>query len=212
MEERPPVPERREGLLKGPRSISPSTFPGCLSAPRYARRSGRPTFYPGQLYLARRPRDHFKLLVLCLMREGLGRRAWLGGRAGGGPETAGSKQPCVLWDHLALGRNPPPLCAFRRGERVWVFLFFLFQFYSECRRHSGFSGISAELPLNSQTYALPRDPPKDLRSGEDLGVCSSGWREGKKGVICKIASCLRGEGEITDRYDLGVFACLQKLQ
>lgn len=36
-------------------------------------------------------------------------------------------------------------------------------------------------------------------------------REGKKGVICKIASCLLGEGEVTNRYDLGVFACLQKL-
>lgn len=36
-------------------------------------------------------------------------------------------------------------------------------------------------------------------------------RVGKKGVICKIASYLLGEGEITDRYDLGVFACLQKL-
>lgn len=31
MEERPPVPERREGLLKGPRSISPSTFARCAS-------------------------------------------------------------------------------------------------------------------------------------------------------------------------------------
>jgi hypothetical protein len=32
-------------------------------------------------------------------------------------------------------------------------------------------------------------------------------RERKKGVICKIASCLR-EGEITDRYDASESFCL----
>lgn len=179
MEERPPVPERCEGLLKGPRSISPSTFAGCLSAQRCARRSGRPTFYPGATLslslCSPRPRDHFKVLVLCLVREGLGRRARLGGRAGGGPETAGSKQPCVLWDHWALGRNPPPLCAFSRGERAWGFSSFPFSSFSFT------PGDISSAPLNSARHLLfPGTHPKIRAAGRFSDYVRLGGGKGRK--------------------------------
>lgn len=139
-------------------------------------------------------RDHFKVLGLCLVREGLGRRAWLGGRAGGGPKTAGSKRPCVLWDHWALGRNPPPLCAFRRGERVWVFLFlslFLFQFYSES------PGDLSRAPLNSASICSSPGPTQRSaqRGGSRTMFVWVEGREGKKGVIYKSLMPARRRGD-----------------
>jgi hypothetical protein len=59
----------------------------------------------------------------------------------------------------------PPLCAFRRGGRAWVF--FLFQFYSESRWQAGLSGTSAELPKAQRAVSVPGVPQQ---SGG--GVCA----------------------------------------
>lgn len=155
-------------------------------------------------------RDHFKVLGLCLVREGLGRRAWLGGRAGGGPRQWGAR------DHVSSGTTGrwaeiPRRCAPSAAvSESGFFSSFPFSSFSFTRVSRGSQQSSPKLfghPLFLGTH------PKICAMGRISDYVRLGGGKGREeGCDLYIkASCLRGEGEVTDRYDLGVFACLQKL-
>ncbi|XP_052572415.1 SUZ domain-containing protein 1 isoform X2 [Peromyscus californicus insignis] len=91
------------------------------------------------------------------MKEGLGRLAFLGGRAGGGPQTAGSKQPCVLWDHSALSRNP------RRSAPSASEIDRRLEKKLKITQKERKSKSPPKVPIVIQDDSLPTGPPPQIR-------------------------------------------------
>lgn len=174
MKERPLAPERREGLLKGPRSISPSTAARCASCPRCSRADVRATGAPhpppgASLPGARRPAPGSygpssprrtpppraqSTILKFMCSDGERRTVWGGVRAPG--RQAGPRRRAggngVISGPSTLPKCPL-LCAVRHGGRVRAF--FLFQFYSERPGQAGVPGTAAEPPKAPAAAPLP---------------------------------------------------------
>lgn len=109
---------------------------------------GAPPSTPGHSLWSPRPRDHFKVRVLCLLKEGSGGVPDSEEEREEAPDRGEQATMCPLGPLGAEPKSPAAICLPPRWASLefFLFLFFSSQFYSESPRQLGFLGISAELP------------------------------------------------------------------